>query len=86
MFAALAATIEKPPKREWAENSWIRPVTWAAVNKRGSKKNAGALTRQEVRKLTWRIKRLLGDDRVERARREGEKATLLRAEGNEKEA
>ena len=27
MFAELAAAIEKPPKREWKENSWIRPIT-----------------------------------------------------------
>ena len=79
MFSTLAATIKKPPKRERAENSWIRSGTWVAVNKHGSKKNTGVLTRQEGRKLTRRIKRLLGEDRVERARRAGEKATSLRA-------
>ena len=60
--------------------------TWATIDERGSKKNAGVLKRQEGRKLTRQIKRLLGEDRVERARRTGEKATLLRAEGKEKEA
>ena len=44
------------------------------------------MKRQEGRKLTQRIKRLLGKDWVERARRAGEKATLLQAEGKEKEA
>ena len=86
MFAKLVDAIDKPPKREWAENSWIRPGTWAVVDERGSKKNAGVLRRQERRKLTRRIKRLLGEDRVERARRAGEKATLLRTEGKEEAA
>ena len=86
MFAKLADAIDKPPKREWVENSWIRPGTWAVVDEHGSKKNAGTLKRQEGRKLTRRIKRLLGEGWVERARRAGEKATLLRAEGKEKEA
>ena len=36
--------------------------------------------------MTRKIKRLLGEDWVERARRTGEKATLLRAEGKEKES
>ena len=79
MFATLAAIIEKPPKREWAENSWIRPGTWAAIDERGSKKNAGILKRQEGRKLMRRIKRLLGKGRMELAQRAGEKATSLRA-------
>ena len=86
MFAELAGAIEKLPKRDWEENAWIRPGTWAAVDERGAKKNAGTLTRREGRKLTRRIKRLLDEDRVERARRAGEKAVLLRAEGKEKEA
>ena len=64
----------------------IRPGTWATVDERAAKKNVGTLTRRLGRKLTRRIKRLLGEDRVERARRAGEKATLLPAEGNEKEA
>ena len=86
MFAKLAGTIKKLPKRECAENSWIRPGTWAAVDKCGSKKNSGTLKRKEGRKLTRRIKRLLGEDRMEWARRAGKKATLLWAEGEEKEA
>ena len=85
MFVKLADAIDNPPKREWAENSWIRPSTWAAVDEHGSKKNAGVLKRQEGRKLTRRIKRLLDEDQVERVRQAGEKATLLRAEGKEKE-
>ena len=52
MFAKLAATIDKPPKRELTENSWIRPGSWAAVEERGFKKNAGVLKRQEGCKLT----------------------------------
>ena len=52
----------KLPKRELAENSSIRPGTWAVVDERGSKKNAGTLKRQEGRKLTRWIKRLLGED------------------------
>ena len=88
MFATLTAAIKKPPNREWAENSWIRTGIWAAIDERGSKKNAGVLRRQEGRKLTRRIKRLLGEDRVERARRAGETATLLllRAEGKKEDA
>ena len=57
-----------------------------AVDERGAKRNAGVLKRSEGRKLTRRIHKLLGEDRVERPRRAGEKATLLRAEGKEKEA
>ena len=34
MFAELAAAINKPPRREWAENAWIRPGTWAAADTR----------------------------------------------------
>ena len=40
----------------------------------------------EGRKLTRRIKRLLGEDQVEQARQAGEKATLLWAEGKEKKS
>ena len=86
MFAELAAAIVKPPRREWAENAWSRPGTWAAIDERGAKKNAGTLKRSEGRKLTRRIRKLLGEDRTERARRAGEEATMLRAEGKEKEA
>ena len=85
MFTELGAAIEKSPKREWEENSWIRPGTWATVDKRGVKKNAGVLRRQEGRKLTRKIHKLLREDGVERARRAGEKATLLWAKGKEKE-
>ena len=86
MFATLTGAIDKPPKQEWRENSWIRPGTWAHVNERGSKANAGVLTRQEGRKLTRKIKWLLREDRVERAQRAGEAITLLQAEGKEKES
>ena len=64
----------------------VDPPRHAAIGERGSKENADVLRRQEGRKLTRRIKRLLGEDQVERARRAGEKATLLWAEGKEKEA
>ena len=36
--------------------------------------------------MTRRIRKLLGEDREDRERRAGEKATLLWAEGKEKEA
>ena len=83
MFAKLVAAIDKPPKREWRVNSWICPGTWAAVDERGSKAKQDTLSGREGRKLNWRIKRLLGEDRVERARRAGESMTLLRAAGKE---
>ena len=86
MFVLLAAAIKKPPRRERKENSWIRPGTWAVIDEHVFKANAGVLTRQQGRKLTRRIHKLLREDQVERARRAGEKATLLRVEGKEKEA
>merc|ERR1711906_12899 len=86
MFAELVGAIEKVPKRERDAYVWIRPGTWAAVDERAARKNAGTLTRRMGRKLTRRIRRMLGEDRVERARRAGEKAVLLREEGKEKEA
>ena len=46
MFTTLAVTIDKPVKREWRENSWIHPITWVVVEKRGSKDKADTLTRQ----------------------------------------
>ena len=86
LFARLAATIEKPEKRDRAVSSWIRPGTWALVDRRASLRKQGTLTRWEGRKLGREIKRALKADRIERARRAGEAAMMLLAGGEAKEA
>jgi hypothetical protein len=86
MFAALAIAIEKPEKRDRPENSWIRPGTWALVDRRSSKRKQGTLKQGEGRKLGREIKRSLKADRIERAHRAGEEVVLLMADGKVKES
>ena len=45
MFGSLAVAIKKPQKREWKKKSWIRPGTWASIDKCGSNDKAGILKR-----------------------------------------
>ena len=85
IIATLAGAINEPPKQERRENSWIRPGIWGAIGERRSKANAGVRTRQERRKLTRKVKRLLQEDRIELVRRAGEAITILRVEGKEEE-
>ena len=65
MFATLTGAIDKPPKQEWRQNLWIRPGIWADVDEPRPNANSGVLTRQEGRKLTWKIRWVLREDRVE---------------------
>ena len=86
MFCTLQAAIDKPEKRKWPENNWIRPGTWALIDRRGSKRKQGTLVQHEGRKLSREIKRALKADRIERARRAGEEVVLLMADGKAKES
>ena len=73
-------------QREYAAKSWIRPGTWALIDRRGSMRKQGTLTRHEGRKLGREVKRAIKADQVERARRAGEAAVLLLTEGKAKES
>ena len=69
LFEEIKAKIEKPPKRKWEENAWIRPGTWALVDDRAKLRSLGRLTQAEGRRLTRRIHAALKGDRIECARR-----------------
>ena len=86
LILAIGSLLRKPLKQEWRENSWIRPGSWAAIDKRGFKDKTGTLEIQEWRKLGRKIKCLLQEDRVERVRRMGEAITLVWVKGKEKES
>ena len=87
LFERLRTECENPKRREREENSWIRPGTWAIINRRAELRKAGQLTRKrDTFLLNRKVRNTLKADRIERARWVGEKAVLHLADGDVVEA
>ena len=85
-FEVLQGKVETPPRREWPVNNWIWPGTWALIDQRAAMRRAGKLTQRMGRRAGRKIKASLKLDRIERARKCGERIMEHLAAGDTKEA
>lgn len=86
LFEEIKSPIKRTPKREWKDNSWIRPGTWALVNERVKLQLLERLTQAEGRQPTQRIHAALKGDKIECVRKAGEEVMAHHVKGDSREA
>ena len=86
MFEELRKACQRPERRELPDNAWIRPGTWSLIDRKAELRKANRVSYSEGRKLGRKIRASLKADKIERARRVGEQASIHQQNGEVGEA